>query len=153
MRRNIHYKPSKGASILGGIVGCAMGFFGLFGMSDMAYGFGTEFLAFRLIWCAAAFGIGIYNFLLAAGVVKYNGGYEITDESDDGAKGGKSDAEARLEELQTLYDRRLITEEEYQEKRKEILEQFPQAFIIAFKNGVKMDVNQAIRESKQNRNR
>ena len=79
MRRNIHYKPSKGASIFGGIIGCAMGFFGLFGMSDMAYGFGTEFLAFRLVWCLAAFGIGIYNFLLAAGVVKYNGGYEITD--------------------------------------------------------------------------
>lgn len=38
-------------------------------------------------------------------------------------------------------------------KRKEILEQFPLAFIIAFKNGVKMDVNQAIREFKQNRNR
>lgn len=122
MRRNIHYKPSKGASILGGIVGCTMGFFGLFGMSDMAYGFGTEFLAFRLVWCLAAFGIGIYNFLLAAGVVKYNGGYEITDESDDGAKGGKSDAEAQLEELQTLYDRRLITEEEYQEKRRDILD-------------------------------
>ena len=37
--------------------------------------------------------------------------------------------------------------------RKEILEKFPQAFIIAFKNGEKMDVNQAIREFKQNRNR
>lgn len=122
MRRNIHYKPSKGASILGGIVGCAMGFFGLFAMSDMAYGFGTEFLAFRLVWCLAAFGIGIYNFLLAAGVVKYNGGYEITDESDESAKGDKSDAEARLEELQTLYDRRLITEEEYQQKRRDILD-------------------------------
>ena len=122
MRRNIHYKPSKGASILGGIVGCAMGFFGLFGMSDMAYGFGTEFLAFRLVWCLAAFGMCIYYFLMAAGVVKYNGGYEITDESDESAKGGKSDAEARLEELQTLYDRRLITEEEYQQKRRDILD-------------------------------
>lgn len=30
--------------------------------------------------------------------------------------------EARLEELQTLYDRRLITEEEYQEKRRDILD-------------------------------
>ena len=123
MRRNIHYKPSKGACILGGIVGCAMGFFGLFGMSDMAYGFGTEFLAFRLVWCLAAFGMGIYYFLMAAGVVKYNGGYEITDETEDGAKGGKSDAESRLAELQTLYDRRLITEEEYQEKRKKILDE------------------------------
>ena len=51
-----------------------------------------------------------------------NGGYEITDESDESAKGGKSDAEARLEELQTLYDRRLITEEEYQQKRRDILD-------------------------------
>ena len=123
MRRNIHYKPSKGASIFGGIIGCAMGFFGLFGMSDMAYGFGAEFLAFRLVWCLAAFGIGIYNFLLAAGGVKYNGGYEITDETEDGAKGGKSGAEARLAELQTLYDRRLITEEEYQQKRRKILDE------------------------------
>jgi len=35
--------------------------------------------------------------------------------------------------------------------RKTILEKFPQAFIIAFKNGTKMDVNQAIREFKSNR--
>ncbi len=127
MRRKIRYKPSKGASIFGGIVACAMGVFGLFTIP----GFELEFLAFKAIWCLMAFGMGIYQFLLAAGVVKYNGGYEITDESDDGAKGGKSDdgakggksdAEARLEELQTLYDRRLITEEEYQEKRKDILD-------------------------------
>ena len=37
--------------------------------------------------------------------------------------------------------------------RKEILDKFPQAFIIAFKNGEKMDVNQGIREFKQNRNK
>lgn len=37
--------------------------------------------------------------------------------------------------------------------RKEILEKFPGAFIIAFKNGEKMDVNQGIREFKQNRNK
>ncbi len=35
--------------------------------------------------------------------------------------------------------------------RKQILDKFPQAFIIAFKNGVKTDVNQAIREWKSNR--
>ena len=118
MRRNIHYKPSRGASILGGIVGCAMGVFGLFAMPDMG-----ALIGFKAIWCLMAFGMGIYNFLLAAGVVKYNGGYEITDETEDGAKERKSDAEARLEELQTLYDRRLITEEEYQQKRKKILDE------------------------------
>ena len=36
--------------------------------------------------------------------------------------------------------------------RKEKLDKFPEAFIIAFKNGQKYDVNQAIREFKQNRN-
>lgn len=35
--------------------------------------------------------------------------------------------------------------------RKQILDKFPQAFIIAFKNGEKTDVNQAIREWKSNR--
>lgn len=117
MRRNIHYKPSKGASIFCGIIGCAMGIFGLFAIPDMG-----AMIGFKAIWCLMAFGMGIYNFLLAAGVVKYNGGYEITDESDESAKERKSDAEVRLEELQTLYDRRLITEEEYQEKRRDILD-------------------------------
>ena len=37
--------------------------------------------------------------------------------------------------------------------RKSLAEKFPEAFIIAFKNGKKYDVNQAIREFKQNRNR
>lgn len=37
--------------------------------------------------------------------------------------------------------------------RQEKMEKFPEAFIIAFKNGEKYDVNQAIREFKQNRNR
>ena len=37
--------------------------------------------------------------------------------------------------------------------RKEKLDKFPEAFIIAFKNGQKYDVNQAIRDFKQNRNR
>ena len=37
--------------------------------------------------------------------------------------------------------------------RKEKMEKFPEAFIIAFKNEEKYDVNQAIREFKQNRNR
>ena len=37
--------------------------------------------------------------------------------------------------------------------RKSLAEKFPEAFIVAFKNGKKYDVNQAIREFKQNRNR
>lgn len=37
--------------------------------------------------------------------------------------------------------------------RKSLLEKFPEAFIIAFKNGQKYDVGQAIREYKQNKNK
>lgn len=37
--------------------------------------------------------------------------------------------------------------------RKNLSEKFPEAFIIAFKNGQKYDVNQAIREFKQNKSR
>ena len=35
--------------------------------------------------------------------------------------------------------------------RKQILDKFPEAFIIAFKNGKKMDVNEAIREFLHNK--
>ena len=117
MKKNIRYKPGKGGGIFGGIVACAMGLFGAFVLPDEG-----AFLGFKALWCLTTFGMGIYQFLLAAGVVKY-GGYEITDdETDEGAGGGRSDTEARLEELQALYDRSLITEEEYQEKRREILD-------------------------------
>lgn len=37
--------------------------------------------------------------------------------------------------------------------RKSLADKFPEAFIIAFKNGAKYDVNQAIKEFKQNKNR
>lgn len=45
---------------------------------------------------------------------------EDVDASSGSARPG--DTEARLTELRTLYDRRLITQVEYDEKRKEILE-------------------------------
>ena len=50
-----------------------MGVFGLFTIPSIG-----AMIGFKAIWCLMAFGMGIYNFLLAAGVVKYNGGYEIT---------------------------------------------------------------------------
>ena len=68
MRRNIHYKPSKGMSVFSGIIACAMGVFGLFAIPSIG-----AMIGFKAIWCLMTFGMGIYNFLLAAGVVKYNG--------------------------------------------------------------------------------
>ena len=110
-RRRITRKPTKGESIFGGIVCFAMGCFGLFALPS----------GFKAIWCLLAFGMGGYNFLIAAGKVKM-GGYEITDdEPDDRRAAPRSDAEARLTELRSLYDRGLITEEEYEAKRRDIL--------------------------------
>ena len=108
-RRRITRKPTKGESIFGGIVCFAMGCFGLFALPS---GFDPVFAGFKAIWCLLAFGMGVYNFLIAAGKVKM-GGYEITDDEPD--------AEARLTELRSLYDRGLITAEEYEAKRRDIL--------------------------------
>lgn len=117
-RRRITRRPTRGESIFGGIVACIMGCFGLFALPS---GFDPVFAGFKAIWCLLAFGMGIYNFLIAAGKVKM-GGYEITDdEPDDRRAAPRSDAEARLTELRSLYDRGLITEEEYEAKRRDIL--------------------------------
>lgn len=92
-RRRITRKPTKGESIFGGIVCFAMGCFGLFALPS---GFDPVFAGFKAIWCLLAFGMGGYNFLIAAGKVKM-GGYEITDdEPDDRRAAPRSDAEARL---------------------------------------------------------
>ena len=96
-RRRITRKPTKGESIFGGIVCFAMGCFGLFALPS---GFDPVFAGFKAIWCLLAFGMGGYNFLIAAGKVKM-GGYEITDDEPD--------------------DRGRITEEEYEAKRRDIL--------------------------------
>ena len=90
-RRRITRKPTKGESIFGGIVCFAMGCFGLFALPS---GFDPVFAGFKAIWCLLAFGMGVYNFLIAAGKVKM-GGYEITDdEPDDRRAAPRSDAEA-----------------------------------------------------------
>ena len=52
MRRNIHYKPSKSASILSGVIACAMGVFGLFTIPSMG-----AMIGFEAIWCLMAFGM------------------------------------------------------------------------------------------------
>lgn len=114
MRRRITRRPTRGESVVSGVIACAMGCFGLFVIPGGA----MELTAFKAFWCLLAFGMGIYDFLIAAGKVKM-GGYEITD--DESSIRGSSDTEARLTELKNLYDRSLITEEEYEAKRRDIL--------------------------------
>ena len=75
-----------------------------------------------LNWTAIAVFITVRSFAMAKGKADM-GSYVIEDDGENGgAKSGKT-AEERLMELQNLYDRRLISTEEYEQKRKEILEE------------------------------
>ena len=85
-RRRITRRPTRGESIFGGIVACIMGCFGLF---VMPIGFDPAITAFTVLWCLLAFGMGIYNFLVAAGKVRM-GGYEITVEDAPTPRGAST---------------------------------------------------------------
>ena len=117
-RRRVTYRPGKASGVFGTVWG---GVFILIGIFVVIPTFGP---------------FGILRTLMAVGITGYNAymsfggryaGPEIHIE-DDGQ--GETDtaspapsAEERLTELRGLYDRRLITAEEYEQKRKEILEE------------------------------
>lgn len=113
--KRMRYQPSKSQSIFSGIVGIIFCLIGLFVVVP-------TFGPFGLLWTAIAVFGTARSFAMAKGKADM-GSYVIEDDSENGgAKGGKT-AEERLSELQNLYDRRLISTEEYEQKRKEILEE------------------------------
>ena len=115
-RRRVTYRPSKSGSAFGGIVGIIFTCIGLFVAIPTAGAFGV-------LWTLIALAMTVYQFAMAAGKVSAGSwSIEEEDEGRDGAPGGKS-AQDRLTELQSLSDRGLISREEYEEKRKEILEE------------------------------
>ena len=109
-KKRVTYRPGKVQGVFGVIWG---GIFVIIGLVVAIPNFG----AFGLLWTFLAVAITGYNAYLAFGKGKV--GPEIYIE-DDAAP--TSDAEERLTELRNLYDRRLITGEEYEAKRKEILD-------------------------------
>ena len=111
----MRYQPSKGQSIFSGIVGI---FFCIIGFTVVLPGAGI----FGLVWTAIAVVFTVNSFRMAAGKKNMMGSYIIEEEDSTDGKSGQS-AEERLKELQNLYDQRLITEEEYEAKRQEILKQ------------------------------
>ena len=108
-KKRVTYRPGKVQGVFGVIWG---GIFVIIGLTVAIPHFG----AFGLLWTLLALAITGYNAYLAFGKGKV--GPEIYIEDD----AAPDDAEARLTELRNLYDRRLITEEEYEAKRKEILD-------------------------------
>ena len=110
VKRRITYRPSKAQSILGGVVGVVFILIGFTMVIPQAGLFG-------LLWTGMAVAITAVNFYHAFGK-----GYIGPDiEIEDGSPSAET-AEERLKKLQALYDQRLITAEEYEQKRQEILE-------------------------------
>lgn len=114
-RRRMHYQPGKWQSIFSGIVGVI---FCLIGVVVVIPAFGP----FGLFWTGIALVITISSFAAAAGKRGMMGSYVIDEEELEEEQEPQS-VEERLRELQKLYDSRLITAEEYEEKRRKILEE------------------------------
>ena len=109
-RRKVTYRPSRATGVFGIIWG---GIFVLIGLFIAIPAFG----AFGVLWTLMALGITGYHAYCAFG--KGYVGPEINIEEDPVGIGAS--VEERLEELRNLYDRSLITEEEYEDKKQEIL--------------------------------
>ena len=112
MKKRVTYRPSRAQGTLSGVVGVVFVLIGLF----LAI---PQFGLFGIFWTAIAVGITVVNLKQAFG--KNYVGPEIHIEDEDVEAQGTP--EARMKQLRALYDQRLITPEEYEQKRQEILKE------------------------------
>ncbi len=112
MKRKVTYRPSKASSVMGGVMGAIFVLIGVFAVIP-------TFGPFGVFWTLAACVITGINLYHAFGKGYIGPKIEIEDEGGASAES----AGERLKKLQSLYDQRLITPEEYEQKRKEILEE------------------------------
>ena len=113
MVKKIHVRPGKGQSKAGFIVGIA---FCLIGLVVVVPTFGL----FGILWTAVAGYITYVNYRNGFTDKKIDSHVIEIDESEE--KQEEESVEERLKKLQSLYDQALITREEYEQKKKEILE-------------------------------
>lgn len=117
--KRIKVKPGKTQSKMGFIVGILFVVLGVFLVIP-------TFGLFGLIWTGVAAMIAFTNYKngfsdegVATHEIVIEDGIEATQNFEDG-----EDIEAKLIKLNSLYEQRLITKEEYDEKRKKLLEEF-----------------------------
>ena len=115
MKRNYRVKPNKASGVLGMVFGAVFIGIGLF-VAIPVFG------AFGILWTLAAVAITGYNAYIAfSGAGAYS--IEMEDDAAAPGTGAPMDFEEKLQKLQRLYDQRLITQEEYETKRQEILKE------------------------------
>ena len=112
-RRRVTYRPSKASGVFGVVWG---GIFVLIGLIVVIPTFGP----FGILWTLAALAITGMNAYQTFGK-RYVGPENNIEEEHEENFDAASSIEARLQELRNLYDRQLITDEEYEAKRQEIL--------------------------------
>ena len=125
-RYRVTHRPSKAGGAMGAVFGGIFVLIGLFVVIPTFGGFG-------ILWTLFAAAITGFNLYAAFGKNK-NGSYneymgqQVDIEQDTGAgfapqeeSPGVPNIEERLQQLQRLYDTGLITSEEYDRKREEIL--------------------------------
>ena len=117
--KKIKVKPGKTESKIGFIVGIVFVLIGCFVAIPQAGLFGV-------FWTAMAGLITYTNYKnaftdegMASHEIILEDGGDVTSYSESG-----EDIEAKLVKLSSLYEQRLITKEEYDEKRKELLDKF-----------------------------
>ncbi len=118
--KRIRVKPGKGQSTAGFIGGLLFVLLGIFVVIP-------TFGAFGLVWtlvAAVICGVNAVNAFSDKGVASHE---ILIDEDEERLSGqpaeSRGDPAERLEKLRELYERRLITEEEYQKRRAEILDE------------------------------
>lgn len=122
MRRRVTYRPNKGQAAFGIVVGVI---FVLIGIAVVIPTFG----AFGVLWTLFAVGITILNGYYAFGKKYIGPEIHIEDEESDIPEGRPASQapagspEARMQSLQNLYNQGLVTAEEFEAKRREILEE------------------------------
>lgn len=110
-RKRVTYRPNKAQATFGGVVGVI---FVVIGAAVVIPTFGP----FGIFWTLIALGITIFNFYQAFG--KKYVGPEISIEDED-APPETGTAAHRMAQLQSLHDQGLVTDEEFEAKRQEIL--------------------------------
>lgn len=123
MKQKAYIKPSKPSLVVGLIAVAAMIGFGIFFMSLIAgeqeSRMGMVFLSVWLLIALLIAGSMLYSYFSKDDAPAIGSEITFTDEETPGAP---TNFEVRLRQLERLHKEQLITEAEYQKKRKEIME-------------------------------
>lgn len=116
MSKRVRVKPGKGQSTVGFIAGLVFCFIGLF-IVIPTFGIFGIFWTFIAVIITASHGFNVFS---NRGIVSHE--IIIDDDHNYNIMDNPKTPEERLSEIQSLYEKGIITENEYQQKRRQILE-------------------------------